>query len=735
MLFCLLLAAGCSADGGPHGSEVDVAPDVAGVDVAADAAVRADLSADAKGPLEDAPDSVDVETTVEPPPCPDPDPMGCLPLEYEGLTVDPTEYPAPSEFHGLLDEVLAGAATDNPLFSLTREEVPFYDFQPEDSPFGRLEWEYAVRHGYFEIPSYLEVFRSELEQRQDSVPALLSFLSDKTDSYLEHGSVQIFLERADELASKPGALEASLKALWEYGGEELNPGPYFLNDIPGAAHEDLARLFFSLYAGLLLQRAAFEAAVAEIPLSPELYEQAAFSRTFDDLAAADGLDAFGAKVDFRQLYRGAEVVHRALSRFEESPPSWDLEGKVKFLTPLGFVALGGTGPETFQATSPGHLLVLDLGGNDKYMGVLGATRFGVPLSVILDLGGDDVYENDDEPLPSFAAGHLGYAVMVDVEGDDTYLSNYNSLASACLGVAILDDRAGNDSYSSVNFSQAAAMLGVALLRDGAGEDKYYSFRASQSYASYRGASLLLDVDGNDSYVAEAEINIYPSAQNSKYNANMSQGAGQGYRNDAAGLPNSYSGGVALLADLQGDDIYSAGLFAQGVGYWFGVGFHLDVAGNDEYDGIWYNFGASAHFAGGVHGDWEGDDTYFCLQDQCLGEGRDYSIGFMLNGSGKDSYWGKADRNIGAGDLYGTGIFWDQEGEDSYRTDGKTGVGQAYCDTENENSITVGIFLDSGGTQDEYLNELGDSADSSLWTQVGNWNDGQWLNVMAVGSDN
>jgi len=63
---------------------------------------------------------------------------------------------------------------------------------------------------------------------------------------------------------------------------------------------------------------------------------------------------------------------------------------------------------------------------------------------------------------------------------------------------------------------------------------------------------------------------------------------------AAGAP-----APPVLLDAGGSDKYSAGLFAQGAGYWYGVGLLLDEAGNDSYEGVWYVQGSAAHFAVGI----------------------------------------------------------------------------------------------------------------------------------------
>ncbi|MBI4705955.1 MAG: hypothetical protein HY744_33095 [Deltaproteobacteria bacterium] len=356
--------------------------------------------------------------------------------------------------------------------------------------------------------------------------------------------------------------------------------------------------------------------------------------------------------------------------------------------------------------------------------------------MIVDLEGNDAHGVDGAEPASFGAGHLGYGLLWDVAGDDTYRAEANSLASSCLGVGILNDEAGDDRYQSVYLAQASAQLGLALLRDGAGADRYETYRESQGAAGYRGAALLLDLDGDDRYEAKRSPVKFPAAQNPKYNSSMSQGCGRGVPNGAVPLHETYAGGVGMLADLGGADEYQGGVFAQGVGYWFGVGIFIEAEGQDQYDTVWYGQGAAAHFAAGLYLDRAGNDSYHCLQDQCVGNGRDYSVGFHIDELGDDVRVAGGGQSMGVGANGGSGFCWDQAGVDSYQSDYYDGIGQAYDDTgaSADVMITLGFFADQGGQKDIYVNPLGESADDSLWVQVGQDDDGDEKHVLAVGSD-
>ena len=730
LLTASLLSLGCASQGSPQGTD---AMDVSVEELRSMAETTPDTASIF--------DSVDIagsgtlELTTQdlPPACPDPLPTGCTELAYVGPTEDPTEYPGSEPFLALVDEVLATAGENDELIALTREDFPVWDFQEGQGAKGRLKWEKRVRNLYFDIPAFTEVFGKTLSAHPDDVAKLLSFLSDKSDWYVDSDSLVPLLAKVDELSDQPEAAHLAVQALFELGGRPFDWNANPLNPLPDQYQAAFARYFFTLYLVISLQREAFVEAEAIIPIDQNLYKKASIARSFDDLAAPDGLEAFGNLTDFRQLTRGAQLLSVALDRLAADLSGWEMVDRYEFETPLGLVVVSGTGPDTFVEQEPGYILIVDLGGDDDYWGSMAASRPALPISAILDLGGNDKYETTTAE-PTLGAGYLGYGMLWDLDGDDTYIGRYSSVASACLGIGILNDQAGDDFYDSISASQASATLGLALLLDRKGGDHYYAFRNSQGLASYRGAALLLDADGDDTYEAEDDLVIYPSAQNPKYNANMSQGAGYGYRNDAVDFTDTYAGGIALLADLAGNDSYSGGLFDQGVGYWFGIGFLLDLDGDDTYTGVWYNFGAAAHFAGGVHVDKAGNDEYFCLQDQCMGEGRDYSLGFMANLAGDDVYYGKGGRNIGAGDLYGTGIFWDPAGEDTYKQDQPSGIGHVFCEKFYKNSFTFGLFMDTGKSTDIYQTPALHPSNENSWTQVGNNNDEEFQNVIAIGVD-
>ena len=727
LLSCLFFLA-CSGDSGSKDSGqsnadslvVDISDGVAGAEV-----IATDYATDPTPP-----DDVSPEVVLDPT-CPLLPGKG-LDYEYGGPEEYKTFIVENSVFLELVDQVLLDASSSDPPISMTREDYPVYDFQWEDAPKGRLNWEYNIRHNHFGLVDIMQSLEAFYAANSTDPVAQLSLLSDKIDQYVDEDSITPYLDRAEELAQMPGALPCALAALSGADPADGGADEPLLELLPSDLHVPLARYLYSLSFALEFQMRAFAQAVAAIPFDEALYSKAV-SKFFGSYSEPDGLEAAGDFVDFRKLVMGAQILAAASNRLASEEALSQVAAPVRLETPHGAVLLSGPEDDKHHGAQGPYLLIVDGGGDDRYYGTIAASQPGFPVAVVIDVAGDDIYETTSAK-PTLGAGYLGYGMLWDVAGNDEYHGRYDSVGAATLGVGVLYDLAGNDLYDSIGNSQASSSLGLALLVDGAGDDHYYAFRASQAYAAYRSASLLLDVAGNDLFEAEDDIVLYPAAQNPNFNGNMCQGAGQGFRNDNAEFTDNYCGGIATLVDLAGDDIYTGAIFAQGVGYWFGAGFLIDAQGSDSYSGVWFNFGAAAHFAGGGHLDSAGEDDYFCLQDQCMGEGRDYSIGVMANLGGDDSYYAKGGRNIGAGDLFGAGIFWDDEGSDTYQMDQEWGIGYAYAEKFAEYSFTFGLFLDSGGTKDTYTIPAKHPADNKLWTQIGNHNDGESAIIKAIGLD-
>ena len=223
--------------------------------------------------------------------------------------------------------------------------------------------------------------------------------------------------------------------------------------------------------------------------------------------------------------------------------------------------------------------------------------------------------------------------------------------------------------------------------------------------------FLVNFEGNDRYVAEDSFIFNPSPQTAEHNASLAQGVGFGKRADYID-GHSWAGGVGILCDNNGDDTYSAGLFAQGCAYWFAVGMLLDGGGNDIYNGVWYVQGAGAHFGVGYLDDFAGDDRYDAELNMAVGAGHDFTVGFFNERGGDDTYR-VPNLSLGGGNANGIGIFHDHDGDDIYETKGGTTLGRANASDQGPRRYlgVFGIFVDSGGN-DRYNEDY--AANNSRW---------------------
>ncbi len=383
------------------------------------------------------------------------------------------------------------------------------------------------------------------------------------------------------------------------------------------------------------------------------------------------------------------------------------------------------------------LLLLDLGGDDLYLGPVGANvSADNAVSVAVDLGGDDTYgyegvddslefllPSDEEgrygPSTDFpnarqslsrigrqGAGLYGYGVLFDLGGgSDSYTSLRMSQGYAHLGVGVLFDDGGDDAYACEAGCQGAAQYGIGVLADGGGDDLYDAIAYSQGFGWVGGAGMLVDTDGADVYDCDhghpdfgGTPGIYPSAQMpAESNANFCQGAGFGARGD------TMSGGIGVLRDFAGDDAYSAGTFSQGSGYWQGTGLLSDGDGSDTYDAFYYVQGGAAHYALGVLADdGDGDDAFNMLRGpryMQMGAGHDFSTGVLLNEAGDETYsfGGLA---MGASNCNGMGLVVDVSGDDTYSSPSDYGWGMGNhsgeCIDTRPESRSMGIMIDAGG---------------------------------------
>lgn len=427
----------------------------------------------------------------------------------------------------------------------------------------------------------------------------------------------------------------------------------------------------------------------------------------------------------------ARVVEEArLDRFAGATvPSLDLD------TEIGPIVLRGPGDDVLVADGEAPAFVLDTGGNDDYRGAFAAATAARPVSVLVDLGGDDMYgyTGDDarheggrslSKTGRQGSGTLGVGLLFDLGGGrDAYRSLVASQGAGSHGVGVLYDDGGDDSYEAEGFSQGAAAWGVGLLLDRAGRDRYTLHNSGQGFGFTRGVGAIVDSSGDDRYVAVATESIrYPADQlEGKANHSFAQGCGAGHRPDwpDAGYP--FPGGIGILRDASGDDRYEAGVFAQACGFVLGLGVLLDGGGADAYDGLYYVQGTAAHLGAALFFEASGDDRYdqnARPQGPALGMAHDLSVAVLIDAGGDDRYrasWS----SFGAALANGAAVFADDGGADRFDTDDDDAYGVARTSdvrSERTQLPTIGVFVKAGGAG-TYVGK-GAARPGSAWRSAG-----------------
>jgi hypothetical protein len=433
-------------------------------------------------------------------------------------------------------------------------------------------------------------------------------------------------------------------------------------------------------------------------------------------------------------------------------------------TSAGVLLISPGTDDTHTAEEGALLLHLELGGDDVYEGSVGANLdHENPVSVHIDLGGDDQYgyavvadPNDiDGVLPSDedgrfpggdyhtseseigrqGSGRYGIGLLYDLgAGADTYASLRLSQGFGTLGVGVLADDGGDDMYRGEAGVQGSGVFGVGLLYDGGGADQYTAWAYGQGFAYVGAGALAYDRDGDDTWWSDpgndyggTTLYYSPQLAQGQGNSSFTQGAGFGLRGDSYGL--WLAGGLGVLRDFSGNDVYTAGVFSQATGYWEGTGVLADGSGNDQYDALWYIQGGAAHFALAIFLEGDGDDAYnptFTPLNVMLGSGHDFSVGVAIDHGGDDTYH-YTTLAAGASNCQGIGVLVDNDGADTYVAASaySTGLGNhsSECETRT-NTQSEGIFLDSGGDTDTWTWPEGDSRTPADDTSFGiAWNGG------------
>jgi len=456
-----------------------------------------------------------------------------------------------------------------------------------------------------------------------------------------------------------------------------------------------------------------EAAYAIIPVIIDKFIHHVYLEVDSDKAQLDsikkGLRAL-MKVDRAKMTEAAmalstlvrkdylKEVRKALSRYKETIPKEAKEAGfsgdlIAFRqTAHGPIVIGGRRVTRYDGTAA---FVLDLGGNDRYSTAAAPQGVDKGIAMVIDLAGKDEYVSTTRE--TLVSARLGVSLLFDLAGNDVYEGTRMVQGFGGGGVSLLWDERGNDRYVCQENAQGSALFGLGLLVDRKGTDTYDGWLHAQGFGLTGGFGLLLDAEGDDQYTATGH---YPCTygQAGVFHA-ASQGHGAGlrrYKNTAAPL---YGGGIGMLVDAEGDDVYDAGNFSQGCGYFFGYGAFADRCGDDVIKGSRYSQGTGAHQAMGIVINDEGNDEYISSVAANQAGTWDVTVGMFLDYEGNDRY--VADGLAQAGTAQTAfALLFDGGGKDHYQAKGGSSQGSTGS-FEYHDIQSFSFFLDLGGGKDDY----------------------------------
>ena len=406
------------------------------------------------------------------------------------------------------------------------------------------------------------------------------------------------------------------------------------------------------------------------------YRESAFSDSFIYENLFTCLQTCGNNIDRSKLISGAYILSHYIDTLSINKSKNIFYVSIK--TDLGLIELSNGENNNYNNTN--SFLVIDTSGNDTYTEGYAGTDKIKHISIVIDTEGDDIYDTSENS--SFGAGIMGYGILIDKKGNDKYHTGSFSLGAGYGGFGAIMDFEGDDTYKGISCCEGSASNGLGVIKDFSGKDYYYAYDFSQGYGGPGGVGIIAENKGNDTYIADDKNIINPSPQTELHNTSMSQGAGFGLRNS------QIAGGIGLLADKEGDDYYTCGVFGQGISYWYSFGALVDYKGNDTHKAIWYCYGAAAHYSIGCFIEKEGNDTY--ETENAFGLGHDYSIGYFEDKKGNDKYT-SINTPIGWTNANGLTLFFDCGGNDDYS---KTTISGATNSRSTNRSY--GIFIDKGG---------------------------------------
>jgi len=402
-----------------------------------------------------------------------------------------------------------------------------------------------------------------------------------------------------------------------------------------------------LKQALVEAQAAYAAALAPLAKS-EIHELAAYlypvlvgqnnvGHTLNDRGTGRRLCDLMEKMNRAAWIAAAEALvpltdPKLLEALKQYPEAGDVRvegvtGRVvaKIDTPAGAIVIGGKRPCTYDLDAMRDVAaVVSLGSGNTFHE--GTTSLDRPVLVLLGLGGNNVYRASRPGVQGGAV--LGVSMLVNLAGNNVYEARDVAQGSCLSGVGVLLDYGGNNKYRGLRRVQGHALGGVgALIARGRGND-FHAAMWAQGMGSPLGFGLIDNLGGYDHYYCGG---LYPNSYTPETPGYEGWGQGVG-----AGIRQSADGGIGVLLDGGGHNVYEFDYLAHGGGYWCGMGFARDFGPDNKY------LICRKAFYGG-------ERTEPLFQRFGCGWGCHYALGFCFGDGGSNVY---------EGTIMGSGMGWD-----------------------------------------------------------------------------
>jgi hypothetical protein len=362
-----------------------------------------------------------------------------------------------------------------------------------------------------------------------------------------------------------------------------------------------------------------------------------------------------AAVDRAQIALAAEEATGSLAGLlPKIASACDADGREGLLvardTPAGRVEIWGRGNTRHVDRCA---FCFDFAGDDDWLDCAGRADLDQPVCITVDWSGNDVYGGTSDFNEGGAFGGIG--ILIDRMGDDQYVARRWSQGCGVAGFGLLVDHSGRDVYHGQEECQGVGLAGAGVLVDDEGDDLYTGQRFCQGVGLAGGVGALVDRAGDDRYVCTGRYE-------SEYGepglfSGWGQGVGFGFRGVA-------SGGIGILYDLSGRDVYEAGNFSQGGGYFYAWGILRDDKGDDRYVGSRYAQGFAAHQAVGTFLEGGGNDVYQSHSNVACGLAWDESS-VVFHDMGGDDVYEQGGFSLASAAHNSMVLFLDDGGDDRY----------------------------------------------------------------------